>query len=72
MDASFESIEKRIPNESTRGIIGLKSRTLRDLYEERRPLYQKYAELTIVLPDDLDEDAVVREILQKLLPLPKD
>jgi shikimate kinase len=72
LDASFESIQNRIPNESTRGIIGLKHRELKDLYQERRPLYQKQAELTIVLPDELDKDTVVNEILQKLLPLPKD
>ena len=72
LDASFESIQNRIPNESTRGIIGLKHRELKDLYQERRPLYQKQAELTIVLPDELDKDTVVNEILQKLLPLPRD
>ena len=66
LDASFESIRKRIHNQSSRGIIGLKGRKLLDLFEERRPLYQKYAERTIVLRDDLDRDAVVKEILQKL------
>ena len=66
LDASFESIQKRIPNETTRGIIGLKHRELRELYHERRPLYQKHAELTIALPDDLDRDTIVKEILQKL------
>jgi shikimate kinase len=66
LDASFESIKKRIHNQSSRGIIGLKGRKLLDLFEERRPLYQKYAERTIVLGDDLDRDAVVKEILQKL------
>jgi shikimate kinase len=72
LDASFESIQKRIHNESTRGIIGLKRRELKDLYRERRPLYQKHAELTIVLPDDLDMDAVVKEILQELPLLPNE
>ena len=66
LDASFESIQRRIHNEATRGIIGLKHRNLRDLYRERRPLYQKHAGLTIVLPDEVDRDAVVKEILQKL------
>jgi shikimate kinase len=66
LDASFENIRKRIHNQSSRGIIGLKGRKLLDLFEERRPLYQKYAERTIVLRDDLDREAVVKEILQHL------
>ena len=66
LDASFESIRKRISNESTRGIIGLKNRKLVDLFRERRPLYQKYAAHTIRLPDEPDKDAIVREILQKI------
>lgn len=66
LDASFESIKKRIHNESTRGIIGLKGRKLKDLYQERTPLYRKYAEITVILPDYLDKDTVVKEILQKL------
>ena len=70
LDASFESIQKRIHNQSSRGIIGLKGRKLLDLFEERRPLYQKYAERTMVLCDDLDRDAVVKEILQ-ILPIEK-
>ncbi|HSB04633.1 MAG TPA: shikimate kinase [Thermodesulfobacteriota bacterium] len=66
LDASFESIKNRVHNESTRGIIGLKKRKLRDLYRERKPLYQKYAGMTIKLPDALNRDVVVKEILQKL------
>ncbi len=70
LDASFESIKKRIHNQSSRGIIGLKGRRLQDLFEERRPLYQKYAERTIELRDDLDRDAAVKEILQ-IIPIEK-
>ena len=66
LDASFESIKNRVHNESTRGIIGLKKRKLKDLYMERRPLYQKYSEITIGLPDGLEKDTVIKEILKKL------
>ena len=66
LDASFESIKKRIPDESTRGIIGLKGRKLKDLYRERAPLYRKYAEFTVTLADHLEKGTVVREILQIL------
>jgi len=66
LDVSFKSITQRIHNESTRGIIGLKNRKLKELYQERRPLYQKYAEITIIQPDDMDQDAVINKILQKV------
>jgi shikimate kinase len=63
LDASFASIKNRVHNESTRGIIGLKNRELKDLYLERRPLYQKYSEITIALPDSLEKDLILPMVL---------
>lgn len=42
-----EEIERRITNFSTRGIIIRSGDTLKDLYKERIPLYEKYADLTV-------------------------
>ena len=42
-----KEIERRITNFSTRGIIIKKGKTLQDLYNERIPLYEKYAHLTV-------------------------
>src|SRR3990172_5202486 len=47
LDAPFESIERHIPDQSSRGIIGLKKEDLKTLFHEKRSLYQKYADLTI-------------------------
>lgn len=46
LDTPFEEISQRI-DPSGRGIVGLKQKTLRQLYDERRPLYQKYADIRI-------------------------
>lgn len=62
LHSSYESIEKRIPNLDTRGIIGLKTKTLKELYNERLPLYQKYADETIFIPDNFEVDNVLKEI----------
>ena len=40
-------LEKRINNIHTRGIAMKNGTTLNDLFEEREPLYQKYADVTV-------------------------
>ncbi|MEK7093054.1 MAG: shikimate kinase [Patescibacteria group bacterium] len=44
--ADYETIEKRI-SAIPRGIIGLKDKSLKQLYDERTPLYEKWASLTV-------------------------
>lgn len=44
---SPEEIEKRIDNITTRGIAMEKGSTIFDLYLERAPLYEKYADITV-------------------------
>lgn len=66
LNASFESIEKRIPNRSSRGIVGLREKTLEDVFHERLPLYMKYADITIEMPREFDMEAAFREIVKKV------
>ena len=47
LEVSVEELEKRISNFDTRGIAISKEQTFKDLYNERMPLYQKYADITI-------------------------
>ena len=47
LDDSIENIERRITNLYTRGIVGLKSKTLRQIFEERKPLYLRYADIRV-------------------------
>ena len=47
LDVSFPEIMRRIQNISTRGIALKDGQSLENLYDERLPLYQKYADLTV-------------------------
>ncbi len=49
LDADLERVKEHISNLSTRGIIGLKGKALEDVYQQRRPLYEKYADVTLKL-----------------------
>ena len=47
LDAPLSDIEKRLHNIKTRGVAAQKGKTIQDIYEERLPLYKKYAQITI-------------------------
>lgn len=64
LDVPFEVIEKRLMNRELRGIIGLKSKSIQELYTERVPLYRKYQDITINYSKRLDSE-VINEIIQK-------
>lgn len=48
---SYETLEKRVGDPHLRGVVLAPGKTLRDLYEERVPLYEKYADLTLDQPN---------------------
>ena len=43
----YDELEKRVKNITTRGIVMKKDQTFYDVYRERTPLYEKYAEITL-------------------------
>lgn len=47
LKASYEEIDKRLGNLVGRGVVMKEGQTLRDLYEERVPLYEKYADIVV-------------------------
>jgi len=59
----FENIRKRIKNLESRGIVGLKEKGLRGLFEERTKLYEKYADIIIDV-DEFSADTIVKRILE--------
>ena len=61
IDVDFDEIEKRISNITTRGIAKAKNSSLLDVYNDRLPLYQKYADMAIKATNKNTED-IVREI----------
>lgn len=59
--ASLNDLSRRINNLSTRGIAFKEGETLADLYAERTPLYEKWADITIeVGENDRIEDTAKR------------
>lgn len=44
---SYDALESRIHNLATRGIAFAPGQTLRDVYDQRAPLYERYADLTV-------------------------
>lgn len=49
LDAPFSLIKKQVGNLKRRGVIGAKTKNLRKIYQERLPLYRKYADIIINL-----------------------
>jgi shikimate kinase len=60
----FSEINRRIMNPKTRGIAISPGMTLEDVYNEREPLYQKYADLRIDCVQGVEENA--RQIIRLL------
>lgn len=65
LDTEFRSISKRLPNARKRGIVGLRDRSLKELFEERMVLYQKYADFSI----KLNGKENIQEITEKIIEL---
>ena len=70
LDDSFENIEEKLTGALDRGIVGLKRKSLRQIYDERRPLYSRYADITVNCQGK-SHDQLVSEILQRYLNLGK-
>jgi shikimate kinase len=58
---SYESIKDRLGDLHERGVVLKDGQTLKDLYEERVPLYEKYANLTVDC-----ENKNIREIVMEI------
>lgn len=62
--ASYETICKRISNPVGRGIAMEDGMTLHDVYKERTPLYEKYADIIVDIEAETIEETA-HEILKK-------
>lgn len=58
----YDTINERIEDIEERGVILKKSQSLKDLYNERVPLYEKYADF-ILEEGDLSIEETLRELL---------
>lgn len=55
---SYEEMCKRLGDLKVRGVVLKEGFTLRDMYEERLPLYEKYADVTVELEGKTIEESV--------------
>ena len=60
----FDVIERRIRNIKTRGIAIAPGKTLRDVFEERQPLYEKYADIRVDCAGSAEDN--VAEVIKAL------
>lgn len=65
LQASFETINKRLRNAKSRGVVLKDGQTLKDLYDERTALFEKYADVTIC-EDGLKLEDTIEKVLEKL------
>ena len=65
LQLSYKEIEKRLGDLEKRGVAIKEGYTLKDLYDERAPLYEKYAHLTVAL-DGKNIDGSVQMVIDAL------
>ena len=65
LQVSYETIKDRIGDPHERGVALRDGQTLRELYEERRVLFEKYADIT-VCEDGLHLDEMIEKVMETL------
>ena len=58
LNVSLDEIKSRLDNISTRGVAATKNQTIDDIYNERSPLYLRYADIVLDLKDSNVEQTV--------------
>ncbi|MCI5211366.1 MAG: shikimate kinase, partial [Candidatus Electrothrix sp. ATG2] len=62
--ADLATLESRIDNFNTRGLVKQANQTFAQLFDERLPLYKKYADMTINCADLNPEDVCARIVAE--------
>ena len=63
LKVSFEEMKRRINNEGSRGIARPPGHTLEDIYNERLPLYEQYADITIDNNKNISIETIAKQLL---------
>ena len=63
LHTSYETINNRLHNAKNRGVVLKDGQTLKDLYEERSALFERYADLTIS-EEGRDLEETIEEVLR--------
>lgn len=67
IDVPIKDLKKRLRNIKTRGVAMGKGQTLDDLYALRKPLYEKYAEITVESNNRCSMEDTVEKMVTELL-----
>lgn len=67
LQISYDELKRRLHDLQERGVVlkGGIGMSLRELYDERKPLYERYAEITVNV-DDLSITAAARKVADAL------
>jgi len=65
LQTSYDTIEKRIGDAEKRGVVLREGQSLKELYDERKILFEKYADI-IICEDDLTLDQTIGKVLKSL------
>lgn len=65
LKVSFETINERISNAKNRGVVLKEGQTLKDLYDERTCLFEKYADC-IISEEGLSLEETIDKVLESL------
>lgn len=65
LELEYDQLKKRLGNLKGRGVVLKDGQDLRGLYEERIPLYEKYADLTVD-EKNLDVEQTLQKIVDRL------
>lgn len=65
LDVSLHALRQRIHNYDSRGIARRPDQSFADLFEERRQLYCRYADITVDC-EDMDQESLVQALLISL------
>ncbi len=67
LKASYQTIRKRIRSPKKRGVVLREGQTFRDLYDERVPYFEKYADIT-VCEDGCQIEETIENVLAAVKP----
>ena len=65
LKVSYETLEKRLADIKGRGVVLKEGQDLKALFEERTPLYEKYADISIS-EEGLDVEGTVEKLIENL------
>ncbi len=65
LQASFETINRRLNNAKSRGVVLRDGQSIKALYDERVALFEKYADVT-VCEDGLKLEDTIQKVLEQL------